>query len=234
MAAVEDGADFSAQSKPVQAALLKCMRSAETQVNIGVQMNPEAFASFSRPIRTGLGITSIDELEEHTPTLAEWAALRRSSVFKTMVRTIGGLESVKRIKNGRLGMATNYHHVVDYVREVPDAAMIGGWLILVGIPTGVLFIPHFWADTPRGWHAISGMSDESFVMLATPKQDWAKLAFNLIKQDGSCFHSVAMFPMLPGAHQTANQFSESGAMGTTSRIKISINTDELLRAQEET
>lgn len=172
---------------------------------------------FPEILNTGFGIDSIDQSDEHTPTNEEYQKLRSNAKFKGIVRQLGGLQEVKRVKSGTRGMIMNRIHVDNFLKATNEYKRVVGWCVLVGKPTGVLFLPFFWLQHKETgqWKSISGFPDESSLLLATSKLE----SFNSI--GSHVFKSVALFPCVEN-QQTIEDFQRGGVFGSTSLVHVSI------------
>ena len=184
------------------------------QTNETLQSMMQAIG-ISTTVTTGFNIDSIDKQDEHTPTNEEYSALRTNILFKRIVKQIGGLRSVRRVKCGTQGMIMNRIHVDDTLENTNKYARIAGWCILVGAPTGILFLPFFWLEHKETgqWKSVSGFTDESSMILATSKLEGFKSIGSHV------FKSVAMFPVAD-TQQTIESFQKNGVFGSTSLCSV--------------
>lgn len=213
-----DSHNLDDQSDEVRQHIVEVVRTAEFASNMqSVETLRTMTQSMGVPgsVNTGFHIASIDNYDEHTPTNEEYSALRTNALFKGIVKQVGGFRDVRRVKCGTQGMVMNRLHVDDFLETTNEYKRVVGWCILVGAPTGILFLPFFWLEhkeTGR-WKSVSGFTDEISMILATSKLD----DFNSI--GSHVFKSVAMFPCLD-TQQTIHSFQKTGVFGTTSLVTV--------------
>lgn len=170
------------------------------------------------------GIESIDSTSEHTPSLSEYSQLQQNDTFKSLVCRIGGFASVKLVECGKKNMEFNLKYVKEFLasEEGQKYRRESGWCLLVGAPTGCLFLPFFWCvekETPFRWKSISGFPDEKLMMLCTSKN----LHEQFNKIEDNVFKAVAWAPVnIYGmdTQQSIEDFQDTGVFGSVSEAKI--------------
>lgn len=177
--------------------------------------------SFGAGKEKSFGIKSIDNGMEHTPSAFEYEQLQKNNTFKQLVSKIGGFSRVQRVESGQMNMEFNIKNVQTFLdsEEGQNYRRESGWCLLVGAPTGCLFIPFFWCvdkKNPSKWKSISGFPDEKYMVLCTSKK--LHHQFTLIKKN--VFKAVAWVPCNADMQQTVENFQETGVYGSVSHVTI--------------
>ena len=203
------------QPKGVRKQIMQRVRTAEFISNMQSTETLQLMTGVPTSVNTGFNMDSIDNHDEHTPTDEEYRALRTNAKFKWIVKQIGGFREVRRVKCGTQGMIMNRIHVDDLLKKTDEYKRVSGWCILVGAPTGILFLPFFWLEHNETgqWKSVSGFPDEVSLILATSKLE----EFNSI--GSHVFKSVAMFPCVD-TQQTIDSFHKTGVFGSTSLVSV--------------
>jgi hypothetical protein len=168
------------------------------------------------------GIESIDSFGEHTPTTSEYDQLKENKAYKRIVQRIGGFSKVQRVKCGEKSMEFNLKHVKEFLasEEGQDYRRESGWCLLVGAPTGCLFLPFFWVvekQNPDKWKSISGFPDEKHMILCTSRNFHEQFA----SIEDNVFKAVAWAPInMPGMEmqQSIENFENTGVFGSVSQM----------------
>lgn len=179
---------------------------------------------------TSFGIQSIDKHDEHTPSEIEYSALKQNPTFKRLAERIGGFSNVHLVKCGNKDMQYNLRYVQEFLAsgEGQKYRRESGWCLLVGAPTGCLFLPFFWCvekEKPYRWMSISGFPDEKMMMLCTSRDHHKQFA----KIEERVFKAVAWFPVnIRDKHidsqiqQSVGDFEETGVFGSVSEVEFRI------------
>lgn len=178
-----------------------------------------ACGSHAVDMKTGLSF--VDEKEEHTPTAEEWSQLKQRKCFKSFVKQLGGLASARRVKCGEGMVFNNQNDAIAMVEANPNLTLKCGWFILVGTPTLFNFNPHWWVEDEKGQAiAVSGETGETHLLLAEPREDFAKLLFSGMTANRNICKSVCRFPFLYSQQSVANFVDTAGQDRHVLRIPV--------------